>query len=124
MVFLQMAPLALQNAKGLIAQLRRHGAKVSLLMIDVDHFKRLNDTSGHLAGDAVLRNLAKLLDGTLRDMDFLTRYGGEKFVAVLPGTDLHHARLGAGRNCCFFRRADEVESFNVNDGPVLKSMMF
>jgi len=80
-----------------IAQLRRQGAKVSLLMIDVDHFKRLNDTSGHLAGDAVLRNLAKLLDSTLRDMDLLTRYGGEEFVAVLPGTDLHHARLAAER---------------------------
>ena len=80
-----------------LAQLRRQGTTVSLLMIDVDHFKHLNDMHGHLAGDATLRNLARLLDFTLRDMDLLTRYGGEEFVAVLPGTDLHHARFAAER---------------------------
>ncbi len=80
-----------------IAQLRRHGTIVSLLMIDVDHFKRLNDSYGHLAGDAMLRKLAKILVETLRDMDLITRYGGEEFVAVLPGTDLHYACLAAER---------------------------
>lgn len=80
-----------------IAQLRRHGTIVSLLMIDVDHFKRLNDSFGHLAGDAILRNLAKILVETLRDMDLITRYGGEEFIAVLPGTDLYHACLAAER---------------------------
>ena len=66
-------------------------------MIDVDHFKRLNDSFGHLAGDAILRNLAKILVETLRDMDLVTRYGGEEFIAVLPGTDLHYACLAAER---------------------------
>lgn len=80
-----------------IAQLRRQGTTVSVLMIDVDHFKRFNDTYGHQAGDLVLEVLAKQIARTLRDMDLLTRYGGEEFAAVLPGTDLEHARLAAER---------------------------
>ena len=94
-----------------IAQLRRQGTTVSLLMIDVDHFKILNDNFGHLAGDAMLRNLAMLLDKTLRDTDLITRYGGEEFVAVLPGTDLHHARLAGER----IRHAIEQSRVNFND---------
>ncbi|MFN7627455.1 MAG: GGDEF domain-containing protein [Pirellula sp.] len=80
-----------------IAQLRRQGTTVSVLMIDVDHFKTLNDAHGHHAGDLVLGVLAKQIARTLRDMDLLTRYGGEEFAAVLPGTDLEHARLAAER---------------------------
>jgi len=80
-----------------IAQLRRQGSTVSLLMIDLDHFKKLNDEHGHQAGDLALSILAKQIARTLRDMDLLTRYGGEEFAAVLPGTDLEHARLAAER---------------------------
>jgi len=80
-----------------IAQLRRQGTTVSVLMIDVDHFKRIDDTYGHQAGDLVLEVLAKQIARTLRDMDLLMRYGGEESAAVLSGTDLEHARLAAER---------------------------
>lgn len=69
----------------------RHGRQLSLLMLDVDHFKNINDTYGHLVGDAVLRSLATILRKRLRPHDTIARYGGEEFCAVLPETDLDNA---------------------------------
>ena len=66
---------------------RRSGAPLALLMIDVDHFKLINDNHGHPAGDEVLRNVADALSERLRVQDLLGRYGGEEFCAVLPDTD-------------------------------------
>lgn len=66
----------------------RHGRNLSLLMLDIDHFKAINDTHGHLIGDAVLRGLATVLRKRLRPHDTIGRYGGEEFCAVLPETDL------------------------------------
>jgi two-component system, cell cycle response regulator len=63
----------------------RHGAELSLLLLDVDHFKRVNDTRGHLAGDHVLKSLATLLGAQLRREDIFARYGGEEFVVILRG---------------------------------------
>ncbi|HEX6178169.1 MAG TPA: GGDEF domain-containing protein [Thermoanaerobaculia bacterium] len=63
----------------------RHGAPLSLLMLDIDHFKRVNDTFGHLGGDDVLKSFAKLVRNCLRKEDLLARYGGEEFVVLLPG---------------------------------------
>ncbi len=60
----------------------------SVLMLDIDHFKRINDTYGHLSGDRVLQELAKTCAGLLRDEDVIGRYGGEEFVIALPGTPL------------------------------------
>ena len=65
---------------------QRHARELSLLIIDIDHFKDVNDTYGHLAGDTVLRELANILQKRLRPDDELGRYGGEEFCAILPET--------------------------------------
>ena len=65
---------------------RRYGTVVSLLMLDVDHFKRINDTHGHLVGDDVLREMGGVLQHAVRAVDVVARFGGEEFVVVLPET--------------------------------------
>jgi two-component system cell cycle response regulator len=65
---------------------RRFSSALTLLLLDVDHFKQINDTWGHLAGDAVLRQLGALLEEAMRKVDIVARYGGEEFVAILPET--------------------------------------
>jgi diguanylate cyclase (GGDEF)-like protein len=67
---------------------RRHGTALALLVIDVDHFKKVNDTWGHLAGDAALKMVACTIQEALRKEDILARYGGEEFVVVARNTDL------------------------------------
>jgi two-component system, cell cycle response regulator len=66
----------------------RHGHPLTLVMFDVDHFKKINDTHGHLAGDAVLKDLAHRIRPRIRREDLFARYGGEEFVCVLPSTAL------------------------------------
>lgn len=75
----------------------RHRQGFALLMADLDHFKRINDTFGHLAGDAALRHAAQTLAGGLRSTDFLARYGGEEFVVILPHTGQAQAWVLAER---------------------------
>jgi len=70
---------------------RGQAAPAALLMLDIDHFKRINDTHGHLAGDDILRHLGQTLRSTLRTADIAARYGGEEFVLLLPATDLDAA---------------------------------
>jgi diguanylate cyclase (GGDEF)-like protein len=70
-----------------LARARRDGSHLTCLMLDVDHFKRVNDTWGHAAGDAVLQQLANRIDGQVRASDVAARYGGEEFVVLLPDTD-------------------------------------
>lgn len=78
-----------------LAQAGRERRPVALLMVDIDWFKRVNDTYGHLAGDAVLAAVAQCLQGGLRGQDFIGRDGGEEFLALLPGTDANGARMAA-----------------------------
>jgi diguanylate cyclase (GGDEF)-like protein len=70
-----------------IDRFRRYHRPLAVAMIDIDHFKRFNDTFGHLAGDEVLRRLATIFRASLRSADFAARYGGEEFLIVLPETD-------------------------------------
>jgi diguanylate cyclase (GGDEF)-like protein len=79
------------------ARCRRIGHVSSVMMLDIDHFKKVNDGYGHLAGDEVIRNVAKILRTTLRSHDVAARYGGEEFGVVLPGTDIAGGRIVAER---------------------------
>lgn len=71
----------------------RYGRLLSLAMFDIDHFKRINDTFGHLAGDHVLRELSALMAQNVRRQDVLARYGGEEFAVILPEVDEQGAKL-------------------------------
>lgn len=75
----------------------RYGDTLGVMMIDVDHFKRINDTAGHAVGDRVLRNLARVLKETMRDTDCIGRYGGEEFLIVMPHQTQEGALIAAER---------------------------
>jgi diguanylate cyclase (GGDEF)-like protein len=90
-----------------IAFARRHTASLSLLLFDLDHFKSINDTHGHVAGDQVLIELAGLVQGMLRTEDVFARYGGEEFAVMLRGIKLEDAGVLAER----LRRNIEGYSF-------------
>jgi diguanylate cyclase (GGDEF)-like protein len=71
-----------------ILRARRHARELSFLMFDLDHFKKINDVHGHLAGDFVLKELARVVQGRIRRDEVFARYGGEEFAIILPETDL------------------------------------
>ncbi|WP_051177318.1 GGDEF domain-containing protein [Halodesulfovibrio aestuarii] len=76
---------------------RRYGHSLCLMIADIDNFKRINDSHGHLAGDAVLRDFSKILETSLRTSDYIARFGGEEFAVILPCTPASHAALLAER---------------------------
>jgi len=78
-------------------RVRRYQSTLSLLLLDVDHFKQINDTAGHLAGDSVLRQIGALLQEAVRTVDVVARYGGEEFVTLLPETSDEGATAFAER---------------------------
>jgi diguanylate cyclase (GGDEF)-like protein len=80
-----------------IKEASRYNKPLTLLMIDIDHFKILNDTYGHPQGDRVLKKLSEIIMQTIRDVDFAARYGGEEFCIVLPNTDAKGANKTAER---------------------------
>lgn len=70
-----------------LSRLQREGGDVSVIMADLDHFKQVNDTYGHMSGDSVLRQVSRRMQSEVRDYDYVGRYGGEEFLLVLPGCD-------------------------------------
>ncbi|MBI5128358.1 MAG: diguanylate cyclase [Rhodopseudomonas palustris] len=96
------------------AKARRYGRPVSFLMIDIDHFKSINDGFGHQAGDDVIVHLANLARGCKRDYDVLARIGGEEFALLMPETELQQARIAAER----LRRKVAADSMVVASHPV------
>src|SRR5712692_2659311 len=88
-----------ETLASLLARSLRTGSPVTLMMIDVDHFKHLNDTYGHRAGDQALQAVAATIAATTRTSDIVCRYGGEEFGVLLPDTDLHQAISLAERIC-------------------------
>jgi diguanylate cyclase (GGDEF)-like protein len=88
----------------------RYGRPFTCLVIDIDHFKRVNDTRGHRFGDLVLKDVGRILLESFRSVDTVARYGGEEFVVLLPETDLAGAALAAAR------MADRVREHPFTDG--------
>lgn len=86
-----------ERAAAELSRARRDGKALSLMLADVDHFKRVNDERGHHAGDLVLSEVAKVMTQALREHDLLARWGGEEFMALLPSTDSQMARQVAER---------------------------
>jgi diguanylate cyclase (GGDEF)-like protein len=80
-----------------VRRAQRYGRSLSLLLLDLDHFKLYNDRYGHLAGDQALREMAEVLRRNARDVDMPARYGGEEFAIILPETDLERAVVQADR---------------------------
>jgi len=100
----------LEAAEEAVSRSVRYGRPLSALLLDVDYFKQVNDTYGHVAGDRVLARLAELLGGELRDCDVLGRFGGEEFGVLLPETDRQGALQLAERI------RDRVAEMAVDDG--------
>ena len=94
-------------------RLARTGGDLALVMLDVDHFKRVNDTWGHPFGDRVLAHVAAVLRREAREVDLVARFGGEEFVVLMPGTTLAQAATAGER----FRRAIEAAPLRRDDGP-------
>ncbi|MDA8078659.1 MAG: diguanylate cyclase [Nitrospiraceae bacterium] len=76
---------------------KRYATPMSLLMLDIDHFKRINDNYGHQTGDYVLKEVATVIVNSLREVDTAARFGGEEFMVVLPNTERQSARVSAER---------------------------
>ncbi|AEV67305.1 GGDEF domain-containing response regulator [Acetivibrio clariflavus] len=87
----------LKRLKSELLRSARYNEPLSLIMIDIDHFKRINDSLGHIAGDNTLRELSKVLVKSVRDVDIVARYGGEEFIVLCPNTSVSGAAILAER---------------------------
>jgi diguanylate cyclase (GGDEF)-like protein len=97
-----------------LSRSRRTGSSLSLIILDLDHFKRINDKYGHLGGDAILLRFVEVVRGCLRQSDVLTRYGGEEFCILLPDVGVAGAKVVAER----IRSTIEASTFFVGAVPL------
>lgn len=86
-----------ESIENLLAMFNRYGTEFSVIIVDIDHFKKINDELGHLSGDRMLQQVARMLDDNARETDVVARYGGEEFVLLLPKTMLEGACIFADR---------------------------
>jgi len=101
-----------QRLKEEVSRANRYGLALSVCIMDIDHFKRINDSYGHPIGDEVLKNLGNLLRNKVREVDLFARYGGEEFVMILPNTRAQEAIVLAER----LRKAVEDSRIVVESG--------
>jgi diguanylate cyclase (GGDEF)-like protein len=106
----------MERSQGEVARARRHGCLLSIIMMDIDYFKKINDTYGHAAGDQALRVFAHLCQEGLRLSDVFGRLGGEEFAIMLPETPLADAAMVAER----LRQAAEAAEVPLPEGGCLK----
>jgi diguanylate cyclase (GGDEF)-like protein len=106
----------METLERLLEFCRRHGSPMSIIIFDIDYFKQINDSHGHLIGDKVLRHIAGILKNGLRKSDFPGRYGGEEFVVVLPDTTPANAWLVAEK----IRRKVENTPAKISEDMVLE----
>lgn len=99
-----------ESLKREIKQSQRYSLPLSILMIDIDHFKTINDTYGHQSGDVVIKKIAELLKNNFRETDFIGRYGGEEFLIILTNTDAEEALCLGER----LRNSVEVTDFGIS----------
>ena len=115
----------IKNLQNEVIRAERYNTFLSISMIDIDHFKNVNDSYGHTVGDQVLFQLANLLQEEIRDPDTVGRYGGEEFLVVLPNTSLNPAAEQAARLCKRIRETEidigEIIQLTVSVGVAMLS---
>jgi diguanylate cyclase (GGDEF)-like protein len=100
-----------------IANAQRYGKDLSIIMFDMDHFKKINDTYGHQGGDIVLKKVCQVIRSGIRKGDYLSRYGGEEFVLVLPDTKMTRAMELAER----LRKTIENQPIKISEETDIKT---
>jgi diguanylate cyclase (GGDEF)-like protein len=106
-----------QTMRREIARSQRYNNRTALAILDVDHFKRVNDTQGHATGDEVLMMVARTISSAIRECDFAARWGGEEFLLLMPNTDLEGALV-----CCERIRAAVAARVSCGGRPVTVSI--